>query len=147
MFWYSFSPACILWWIIRLLFCEKVLSNWLTWYGFSPVCILLWFIRILFTEKTLLHWYGLFLECILWCFISQYYLRKPDHIVCIDMVDHPCVFFDFLKDGFSERKSIKWLLSSMYSLMIYETTFHCESLVTLPALIWFLPRLGSLVVL
>ena len=73
---YGFSPVCVLWWSITLLFNEKVLPYWLHRCGFSTVCPkvikkLLYFTRSLLCEKVLsysMHWYGFSPLCVLWCF-------------------------------------------------------------------------------
>ena len=90
--WYGFSTLWVLWWITRFCVSLKAFIHRLHLNGLSPVCVFRWLIRVPLVISTLpqwLHRYGFSPVCVhIWCI--RYYLRKPCHTGCIDMVSPQC---------------------------------------------------------
>ena len=54
--WYGFSSVCVRRCFVRSQLWMKALSHWVHWYGFSPVCVSIWLSRTILHEKPISHW-------------------------------------------------------------------------------------------
>ena len=161
----SFSPACTLWWFLRLNLCNSYYTDHMSRNGFTTMCLFKYFLCILLSVKVSSHWLhwndfycvwpcmahminvmpesflimAALIDSLQWpiiiCII-RLFTEKPYHIGCIHIVHSPVHILICVFRSFASVAAL-----SKTDIAFHQCVFSdiSEILITVMPLIWAFP--------